>query len=451
LAADEIGYARAGGFDIAYVTCGSGPVDILNIGSQLTSFESLIEEPARSRFVEPLMRTGRFITFDRRGIGVSQRASGAVPLEDQVADVLAVLDVTGSTEAAVVGSGDGAMLAVMFAAIHPGRVSRLVLMHGQARITRADGYEWALSEAERNARLVESSQMDWGRGNLGVRLLAATWADQDPRVFDLFARSQRLLGTPSEIRPHFEVLGKMDVREILPQVQAPTLVLDRPEATTFDSRHASYLAERIPGAELRELPGRDSLIVGDGVEATVEAIAEFVSGSRARPDPNRALSTVAFTDIVDSTSKAAAMGDSEWRRLLVRFEEISRDCFSHFRGRPIKSTGDGFLATFDGPASAVRAALALTGEVSELGIEIRAGVHSGEIEILGEDIAGIAVHIGARIGAAAGPGEVLVSSTVRDLVVGSGIEFEAIGSHELKGVPGEWALLRAVGVGRGRL
>lgn len=444
LITDEFGYAKSGELDIAYAACGSGSLDILHLGSQLSSFEALIEEPGRSRYVEPLTRVGRVIAFDRRGVGVSQRSPGAVPLEDQVADVLAVLDATASTQAAVVGYGDGAMLAVLFAATHPERISHLMLMHGQARITKADGYEWAMSKAERHARLVRSVKEDWGKGGHAVQLLAATWAAADPRVFAMAGRWERLLGTPSEIETHLEVVGEMDVRRILPQVQAPTLVIDRPQATAFDSRHARYLTDHIPGARLCELPGRDALIFADGVEATVDAIGRFVSGNRSRPEPSRALSTVVFTDVVDSTARAAAMGDSAWRRLLIRCEEMSRDCFGHFHGRPIKSTGDGFLATFDGPAKAVRSAAALTREVRGLGLEIRTGVHTGEIEILEDDVAGIAVHVGARIGALAGPGEVLVSSTVRDLVAGSEIDFEEVGSHALKGIPRDWHLFRAI-------
>ena len=444
---DHFGYTTSDGYEIAYTTEGSGPPDILYLGNQVSCLEALLDEPMRSRLMEPLAEIGRMITFDRRGIGLSEHSPGAVPIEDQMADVLAVLDAAASHRVAVVGWGDGAMMATMFAASHPQRVSHLILFHGQVRITKAKGYEWAMSEGERRARLIEPVLSDWGRGRLATQLLAPVWAAQDGSlVEDAAARFQRLTGTPGEVRAHLEAVGRMDVREILPQVQAPTLVLHRPEAAMFDSRHGAYLAEHIPGAELRALPGRDTMIMADGVEATVEATTAFITGTERRPDPTRALSTVAFTDIVGSTEKAAELGDGAWRELLARHDELSRQIVRSQDGRAIKSTGDGFLATFDGPARAVRAASALTTDIRELGIELRAGVHTGEVEILDDDVAGIAVHIGARISALAGPGEVLTSSTVRDLVVGSGIEFEDQGTRELKGVPGDWQLCRVARV-----
>lgn len=243
------------------------------------------------------------------------------------------------------------------------------------------------------------------------------------------------------------LIARMDVREILPRVQAPTLVLDRPEAHTFDSRHAGYFAEQIPGARLQELPGRDAISFGDGIEAFMDAIEEFTLGTIAARGAERALSTVLFTDIVGSTSKASELGDRRWRQTLESHDRITRELVRRYGGRAIKSTGDGFLATFDGPARAIRCASELTGGVGELGIELRAGLHSGEVELIGADVGGMAVHIGARIGAVGGPGEVIVSSTVKDLVVGSGIEFGARGERELKGVPGEWRLFSVESVG----
>ena len=444
--ADHFGYTKSDGFEIAYMTHGQGPPDILYLGNQILCQEGLLDEPVRSRGLKPIAEIGRVITFDRRGIGLSEHSPGAVPIEDQVADVLAVLDAVGSHQVAVIGWGDGAMMATMLAASHPQRVSHLTLFHGQARITKAEGYEWAMSESDRRTRLIEVAMSDWGKGELFSQLFTPVWASQDSRAIETTARMQRLSGTPGEVRAHLEAVGSMDAREILPRVQAPTLVLDRPEAVAYDSRHSAYLAERIPRAELRELPGRDSMIVGDGVEAAIDAITAFITGTERRADPNRALSTVAFTDIVDSTGRAAELGDAAWRELLTRHDELSRELVERHGGRPVKSTGDGFLATFDGPARAVRAASALTTQIRELGIELRAGVHTGEIEILDDDVAGIAVHIGARINALAGPGEVLASSTVRDLVVGSGIEFEDRGEHCLKGVPGAWQLCRVTRV-----
>jgi class 3 adenylate cyclase len=444
---DHFGYTKSDGFEIAYMTEGSGPPDILYLGNQVLCQEVLLDEPVRSRLLKPIAEIGRVITFDRRGIGLSEHSPGAVPIEDQVADVLAVLDAVGSHQVAVIGWGDGAMMATMFAASHPQRVSHLTLFHGQARITKAEGYEWAMSESDRRTRLIEPAMSDWGKGKLFTQLMVPVWAAEDGEVVEeIAARGQRLSGTPGEVRAHLEAVGSMDVREILPRVQAPTLVLDRPEATAYDSRHSAYLAECIPRAELSELPGRDSMIMGDGVEAAIDAITAFITGTERRADSNRALSTVAFTDIVDSTGRAAELGDAAWRELLARHDGLSRELVERHGGTQVKSTGDGFLATFDGPARAVRAASALTTQIRELGIELRAGVHTGEVEILDDDVAGIAVHIGARISALAGPGEVLASSTVRDLVVGSGIKFDDRGEHRLKGVPGDWRLCRVARV-----
>jgi class 3 adenylate cyclase len=360
-------------------------------------------------------------------------------LEEQMADVKAVLDAASSSRTAVLGQGDGAMMAVMFAATHPERVTHLVLFHGMARVTATDGYEWAPSEEERIAQLVDPVFASWGSGEMG-RMLAPVFAARDPRLIEWWGRWERLSGSPETVRPHALLSSRMDVRDILPQVQAPTLVLDRPNAHQMDSRHSRYLADHIPGAELRELPGGDTTSIGDGSEAFVEAIREFVTGTKPRHDATRALSTVMFTDIVASTERASELGDARWRQLLERHDGLSRERIAEHAGRAVKATGDGFLATFDGPARAVRCASALAADVRDLGIELRAGVHTGEVELVEDDVAGMAVHIGARIGALGGAGEVLASSTVRDLVVGSGIEFEERGTHELKGVPGEWQL-----------
>lgn len=280
-----------------------------------------------------------------------------------------------------------------------------------------------MGSVERRSRLIEPLLADSGRGDLLAHMHAPVLAAQEPRAIRLADRYLRQSGTPGEVRRHWELSELLDVREILAEVPVPTLVIDRPAATNFDNRHSLYLAEHIPGARLLELSGRDSVMFGDGAEALIGAIAEFIAGTDRRPDSSRALATVAFTDIVGSTERAEALGDSEWRELLARHDRITRELVGEHGGRPIKSTGDGFLATFDGPACAVRCASAVAARVRELGIELRGGVHTGEVELLDGDIAGIAVHIGARIAALAEPGEVLASSTVRDLAIGSGIDF----------------------------
>lgn len=440
---EKFGYVDSQGNEIAYMTIGGARHDLLLVPGGFGSFDVLLDEPARGRFFAPLAEFARIITFDQRGLGMSSRSAAPAAVEDQMADVEAVLNVAGSTRVALMASGAGAAMAVMFAATYAARVSHLILFHGQARTTRTEGYEWAMSAAERRSRLIEPLLADWSRGDLLAHMFFPVLAAQDPRVARLADRFQRQSGTPAEVRPHWELSEQLDVREILSEVQAPTLVIDRPAATEFDSRHAVYLAEHIPDARLLELPGRDSIFLGDGVEALIAAIEEFIAGTDRRPDASRALSTVAFTDIVGSTAKADALGDAGWRKLLERHDQLTRELVSEHGGRPIKSTGDGFLATFDGPARAVRCTAALAARVPELGIELRSGVHTGEVELRGEDIAGIAVHIGARIAALAGPGEVLASSTVRDLAVGSGIDFTDRGRHQLKGVAESWQLYGA--------
>lgn len=437
------GYIESDGNELAYVTVGNAPRDLLQVPTTFGSFDIWLDEPAASRLFEPITAFARLIAFDPRGVGASARSAEPAPLEEQMADVEAVLDAAGSTRTALLASGDGTGMAVMFAATYPTRVSHLIICHGQARTTRAEGYEWAMSAEERQSRLIEPLFANWGNGDLLVHMYLPILAAEDPGAARLGGRYMRQTGPPSEARPHYELSSRIDVREILSEVQAPTLIVDRPEATTFDSRHSEYLAEHIPGARLARLPGGDVVPAGDGAQALVEEIELFMAGEHARPNPSRALATVAFTDIVGSTERAAALGDTAWRKLLDRHDRLTRDLVAEHGGRPVKSTGDGFLATFDGPARAVRCTSQLAERVRDLGIDLRAGVHTGEIELLADDVAGIAVHIGARIAALAGAGEVLASSTVRDLAVGSGIEFTDHGRHKLKGVPEDWQLYRA--------
>jgi len=332
------------------------------------------------------------------------------------------------------------MLAVMFAATHPDRVSHAVLLHPMARMTAAPGYEWTWpDEGTRERELIRPQLARWGTGENGVTM-APVMAATTPDFAEWWGRWERLSGSPGTIEKQMSLGSRMDVREILPRVQAPSLILDRPQAKMVDSRHARYFAEHIPDADLVELPGRDGISFGDGFEAYMEAIERFVTGAIAARGPERALATVMFTDICRSTEMAAELGDRRWRDLLSRHDALSRELVDAYGGVAVKSTGDGFLATFDGPARAVRSAASLAERVGELGLELRAGLHTGEIELIEGDIGGMAVHIGARIGDLGGPGEVLASSTVRDLVVGSGIEFEDRGSHSLRGIPGEWRL-----------
>lgn len=435
-------YVVVGGVSIAYRTLGSAEQDMCMMLPSFGTIELVGEPPARA-LVEGMARFSRLISFDRRGAGLSDPMDEPATLEEQMADVIAVLDACGSGRVVVSAEAEGAMLAVMFAATHPERVSHLVLLHPMARVVQADDYEggWA-SEEQRIREFIEPMLARWGSGENGNRASPAL-AARDPAFLDWWGRWERVSLAPGPARKRAELVGKLDVRGIMPRVQAPTMILDRPEAHGVDRAHARYFADHIPGAVLRELPGRDTISFGDGLPHYLEAIEEFTRGEVAERTAQRALATVLFTDIVGSTSRAAELGDRRWRETLEGHDRLTRQLVGRYGGRAIKSTGDGFLATFDGPARAVRCASALASQVFHLGIELRAGLHAGEVELIGADVGGMAVHIGARIGALGGPGEVLTSSTVRDLVVGSGIEFSERGEHELKGVPGTWRVFAA--------
>ncbi len=424
---------------IAYRTMGSGDQDYMIVLPSLGTIEMLTVPPAK-RLMRGYTDHSRLISFDRRGAGLSDPVEVPATLEEQMADVTAVLDACSSERVVLEAQAEAAMLAVVYAATHPERVSHLILMHPMARMTAAPGYEWAWADEETRERdFVRPMLARWGTGENGVDaspIMAAT----DPNFKEWWGRWERLSSSPGTMEKRMHLIARMDVREILPRVQAPSLILDRPAALAMDSRHARYFAEYIPGADLVELPGRDAISFGDGFEAYLEAVERFVTGAVVNRREERALATVLFTDICGSTEIAAERGDRDWRNLLENHDRITRELVGAYGGVAVKSTGDGFLATFDGPARAVRCAAELGERVEGLGIKLRAGLHTGEVEMIGADVGGMAVHIGARIGALGGPGEVLASSTVKDLVVGSGIEFADRGSHSLKGVPGEWKL-----------
>ena len=441
-------YVRVGDCHIAYSAVGSSNgEDLLVVLPTLGTIEALTENPGRS-LVAGMAKTHRVISFDRRGSGISDPVDEPATLEEQMDDVTAVLDACGSTRCAVTAEAEGAMLAVLYAATYPDRVSHLVLSHPMARTTNAPGYDWTWETPEaRHRDFMAPALARWGTGENAANI-APVLAARDPEFIRWWGKWERVGSSPGTTEKRMELTSHMDVREFLPRVQTPTLIIDRPEAKAMDSRHAQYFAEHIPGAELKELPGRDAVSFGDGLEAFIEALEEFTLGTVASArNTQRALATVLFTDIVGSTSRAAELGDRLWRETLESHDRMTRELVGRFGGRAIKSTGDGFLATFDGPARAVRCATALTARVDELGIELRAGLHAGEVELIGADVGGMAVHIGARIGALGGPGEVLASSTVRDLVVGSGIEFAERGEKELKGVPGAWRIFSVADTG----
>ena len=430
-------YAKSGDLHIAYQVAGSGPTDLVYVPTWIGQIEVLMEEPTIAAFIERLTRFARVISFDRRGSGLSDPWVGPPTLEDQIDDVLAVMDAVGCERAAMMGVLEGGPLAMTFAASHPERTSALVLYSTFARTRWAPDYDWPPRDEERDER-IEWLVGQWGQG--GVTVGIAPSRAGDPAFREWAGKMERYAASPGTIRKIMQFVGKTDVRHVLPTIRVPTLVMHRRDDGFLGVEHSRYIAQHIPGARYVELEGSDGLFSAGDSEAVLGEIEEFLTGARHEQEADRVLATVLFTDIVGSTGLAAEVGDSQWRSLLQRHDEVVRRELDRHRGRWVKSTGDGVLATFDGPARAVRAAGSISQAVRPLGLEVRGGLHTGEVEVIGDDVGGLAVHIGARVMSRAGPGEVLVSSTVKDLVVGSGISFEERGTHELKGVPGEWRL-----------
>ena len=379
----------------------------------------------------------RVIVFDKRGTGMSDPVSGVPTLEERMDDVGAVMDAAGSRRAAVFGISEGGVLAMLFAASYPQRVRALITYASYARLSWGEDYRHGYRRDALTA-FSASIEQTWGSA-ADVGLTAPSLAD-DLTYRAWWGRHQRLSASPGMARALVAMVSEIDVRAVLPLIQAPTLVLHTTGDRFVPVEHSRYLHAHIDGSRLLEIPGEDHHLTGSSGEQLTEEIAEFITGSRPAPRCERVLATVMFTDIVGSTARAADLGDQRWRHLLDSHDAVVRAQRNRFRGVEIKATGDGTLATFDGPARAIDCACAIRDAVRPLGIEIRAGVHAGEIELRGADIGGIAVHLGARVAALGGPSEILVSSTVTDLVAGSGIQFADRGRHELKGVPGSWQL-----------
>jgi class 3 adenylate cyclase len=434
-------YAKSGDVHIAYQVVGDGPRDLVFLSGLWTHVEHQWEEPSFARFLDRLGSFTRLIVVDARGAGLSDRAPELPPMEEQVDDVIAVLDAVGSASAAFFGLSQAGPMAILFAASHPERTQALILYGTYASPRQRDGYPWGRTGAwmDDYDRLIDEK---WGSG-VFLEQVAPSRA-RDPLFAEWWSKFERLSYGPGNALAYFRMNAQIDVRGILPTIGVPTLVLQRIQDVYRDKGHARYLAEHIPGAKLVELPGVDHLpYVGDS-EAVLAEVEEFLTGMRPPPDPDRILATVLFTDIVGSTELASRVGDREWVQLLRRHHEIIRRHLAHFRGREMDTAGDGFFAVFDGPARSIRCAQAVVDELfNELKIRVRVGIHTGEIELLGSNARGLAVHIGARVAALAAPGEVLVSSTVRDLVAGSGIEFDERGLVSLKGVADEWRLFAA--------
>ena len=435
-------YTRTGdGTHIAYQVIGDGPVDIVYVPGWIWESDLLWSEPRLSRFFERIASFSRLILFDRRGSGQSDPVVGAPTLEEQMDDVRAVLDAAGSERAAMWGVLEGGPMAMLFAATYPERTRALILYAAFARTVATHGYEWADSIDARNYR-IDRTIANWGRGTM-LDVLAPTLSG-DSRLREWLGRLERRAAPPATARKMMEITGRTDIRHVLPSIRVPTLIVHRTHDPMMDVRHGRYLAEHIPDAKYLELPGSDSLIFASDHDRLLEEMREFLTGARHGREPDRVLATVLFTDLVRSTERAAELGDRRWRALLSEHYDAVRQALARYDGREIKTIGDGFVATFDGPARAVRAAQEATRAVAALGLELRAGLHTGEVEMMEDDVGGMAVHIAARVMAAAGAGEVVVSSTVKDLVVGSGIEFADRGMTELRGVPGEWRLWAAL-------
>jgi len=433
-------YARSGDATIAYQVAGEGVLDLLFLPGWISQIEQLWEASAMRHFLERLSVFSRLILFDRRGSGLSDGVGESCTLEQEAADALAVLDAAGSERAALFTYGLGGPVGVMLAAERPDRVGALIMYASIARTAWAPDYDWAMTIEDRR-QWTERTVAAWGETDGPVLpVLAPSMAD-DPALASWFARLQRLSASPSRAGVLLNGAAEMDVRDTLHRVRVPTLVMHRSEDVAWDPRHSRYLAERIPGARYVELDGADSFpFVGDSA-SIIEEIEEFLTGGRSGGELTRALLTVMFTDIVNATGHAAELGDGRWRDLLAEHDTQIREQLARYRGREVKTVGDGFLAVFSGPPTpALRCALAINSAARELGIEVRVGLHTGECELIGDDVAGMAVHIASRVNGLAGPCEVLVSGTVFGTVVGGPFTFVDRGMHQLKGVPGRWPL-----------
>jgi class 3 adenylate cyclase len=438
-------YARSGEASIAYQVVGDGGLDLLFLTGWIGQIEQLWEAPANRRFLESLAAFGRLILFDSRGTGLSDRVLVEYSVEQEAEDAIAVLDACESERAAVLTYAVGGLVGAQLAAERPDRIGALVMYASVARTSWAPDYDWAMTSEERE-ELSERTVASWGEAN---SIAMSGWAPsmaEDPALVAWFARMQRLAASPGEARIISRAMVDLDVRDALPRIRVPTLIMHRPRELVWDVRHSRYLAEHIPDARYVELEGVDSFpFVGDS-ETIIEEIQEFLTGVRSGGELIRALRTVMFTDIVDATARAADLGDRRWRDLLAQHDRDVREELARFDGRAVKTVGDGFLATFDGPPShALRCARAVTRAARDLGVDIRIGIHTGECELIGDDVGGMAVHIASRVSGLAVAGEILVSGTVFGTVVGGPFTFEDRGFHELKGVPGRWPLF-ALGV-----
>jgi class 3 adenylate cyclase len=429
-------YTLSGDVNIAYQVVGEGPLDLVFIPSLTHHVELVWENPPQAQFFSRLASSGRLLLFDKRGTGMSDRVVGAT-LEVRMDDIRAVMDAAGSERAVLAGLGDGGPLCALFAATYPERTTALVLLNSMPRFVRSPELPWLPTRAEYE-RGAEEAARSWGNPEAVADRFGRGSPSATEEERRSFARVIRLSVSPGSAAAYLRMNLDVDICDVLPLIRVPTLVMYRTGIERLDIRTGRYLAEHIPGARLVELPGRDfapQLGDPDRLFAEFESfLKEVVEGKPWEAEPDRVLSTVLFTDIVGSTARAAELGDRAWRQLLQRHHEIVRSQLGRFRGKEMDTAGDGFFATFDGPARAIRCAVAIRESVRDLDLDVRAGLHSGECELVDGKAGGIAVHIGARVASLAEPGEVLVSSTVKDLVAGSGIEFSDRGEHQVKGL-----------------
>jgi class 3 adenylate cyclase len=431
-------YARSGDVNIAYQVIGEGPLDLVYVPGWVTNVEVMWEEPGLAGFLKRLATFSRVITFDKRGIGLSDPVptSELPDLETRVDDLRAVMKAAGSESAVMFGHSEGGSAAISLAARYPSLVSKLILFSAYAKRLKSDDYPWAPTAEERRAQS-ESFAEKWADPQRIAEYYGPSRADDEAFV-EWVGRWLRLSASPAAAAALNDASTSIDVTDLLPEIRVPTLLLYRIEDLDVNVEEGRYIASRIPGAKLVELHGADHFFYAGDTEPILEEIEEFVTGHRVSSVPQRSLQTVLFTDIVGSTETAAAMGDDRWRDLIGRHNDATRAELRKWRGREVVTTGDGFLATFEGPADAIRCADAIIRSVRRLGIEVRCGIHTGVVEIIGDDVTGLAVNIGARVAALAAPSQVVVSRTVKDLLAGTSFEFEDMGTHSLKGVPDEW-------------
>ncbi|MGO4513277.1 alpha/beta fold hydrolase [Bradyrhizobium sp. 2TAF36] len=435
----ETRYAKSGDVHVAYQVVGEGAVDLVLVHGWISHLEHQWEDPSLARFLDRLASFSRLILFDKRGTGLSDRvADSALPtLEQRMDDVRAVMDAAGSTRAALFGVSEGGPLSALFAATYPMRTSALIMYGAYAKWIRDADYPWAPSREDHEAAF-KAYEEHWGTP-IGLKVLAPSVAS-DERWRQWWGQHQRLSASPGAGVTLYRMNVEIDIRQILPTIRVPTLILHRLGDCLMNPAGAKYMAGQIPDAKYVELPGEDHIAWIGEVDILLAEIQEFVTGVRPASEVDRILATVLFVDIVGSTDRAAALGDARWRDLMNNYQQQVGKEVARLGGRVINTAGDGVFASFDGPARAVRCACAVRDGVAALGLTVRSGLHTGECEVDGDKIAGIAVHIGARVAAHAGPGEILLSSTVKDLVAGSGLRFVDRGSHTLKGVAGRWRL-----------